>query len=310
MEFHERMVLGPILWAKLHDLTGTAFETFFHNLMGLCIPGFVPVRTHGNIGDLGSDGLSLNDGKLYACYAPDVANATATINKFRSDLDKAATKRPGQFSTFVFAHNDVRGVHPELSVSLAEARKDYPAIEIEVMGFPRFRDLLKRCDRIDVEDLLGTRLPLQHETTVGLQEMEKLLGFLSSKRLISENFSPIATVSSRKLAYSALSDETQAEMRDAMKYSQIIDAYYQSRIDVTERDEVATRFHVEYSELQYSVSDPEETLYQLRMFLCGSKLTRPAEYRAASAILAYFFQTCDIFEDDPSYVDSDLSRAI
>ena len=105
MDFYERLSMRGVLWAHLHELHGNSFEAFFHDVMTLCVPGFVDVRTAGQLGDQSSDGLDLFGHKLYACYAPETVDAKATIRKFHSDLCGALAKRSGQFTTFVFVHN-------------------------------------------------------------------------------------------------------------------------------------------------------------------------------------------------------------
>jgi hypothetical protein len=100
MEFYERLSMRPLLWAHLHDLTGTRFQEFFQELMVMCSPGFVDVRTHGNIGDLASDGLDLCNRKLYACYAPEVPKARTTVGKFETDLTGAIQSHRGDPETF------------------------------------------------------------------------------------------------------------------------------------------------------------------------------------------------------------------
>lgn len=300
MDFYERLSMRGVLWAHLHDLQGNAFQTFFHDLMTLCVPGFVDVRTHGNLGDLASDGLSLHDGKLYACYAPETVDASAMIQKFKSDLAGAIKKRSGQFTTFVFVHNDVRGVHPEISTALAEARAANPGISFEVMGMRHFRDLLGKQDCQDVEALLKSQLPMQHAVSVGLQEMEELLADLASVRMADVSAPQIETVSAHKLRYSELTDESQAELRDGMRHSTMISGYYQRRIDITERDDVAARFHAEYLAAVRDGLDPEDVLCRLREFLGGNRMPSAPSYRAQTAILAYFFESCDIFENAPS----------
>lgn len=288
-----------VLWAHLHDLHGNAFEAFFHDVMALCVPGFVEVRTHGNLGDLASDGLALSCGKLYACYAPETVDAAATIRKFKSDLAGAFKKRSGQFTTFVFVHNDVRGVHPEISEALAEARTAHPGISFEVMGMRHFRDLLGKQDSSDVEAVLKTQLPIRHTVAVGLQEMAELLASLASLRIADIAPTSIETVSAHKLRYSDLTEESQAELRDGMRQAAVISDYYQHRIDVTERDDVAARFHAEYAEAADSGLDPEDVLLRLREFLAGNRMPSAPGYRAQTAILAFFFESCDIFDNAP-----------
>ncbi len=107
-------------------------------------------------------------------------------------------------------------------------------------------------------------------------------------------------VSVNKLAYSSLTEETQAELRDGMKHSDAIERYYSERIDVTERDDVAARFQAEYRAFSEADLDPEEILLGLRTFLGGSRPASAPVYRAQTAALAFFFQSCDIFDNPPA----------
>lgn len=299
MDFYERLSMRGVLWAHLHELHGNSFEAFFHDLMVLCVPGFVDVRTAGRLGDQSSDGLELFNQKLYACYAPETVDAKTTVRKFQSDLEGAIAKRSDQFTTFVFVHNDVRGVHPGISAALAKARNDYPAVSFELMGMRHFRDLLGKQDCQDVEALLQKQLPLQYAVAVGLQEMEELLADLASQRSPDAAPAPIEAVSVYKLNYSYLTEESQSELRYGMRHSAMISDYYERRIDITERDEVAARFHSEYLEAVSAGLEPEDVLLRLREFLAGNRVASAPAYRAQTAVLAYFFESCDIFENAP-----------
>ncbi|WP_203338770.1 ABC-three component system protein [Nocardioides limicola] len=300
MDFYERLSMRPLLWSKLHSLTGDAFQGFFHDLMTCSDPAFVDVRTHGNLGDLASDGLSLHERRLYACYAPETPDASKTVSKFNGDLAGALAKRSGQFDSFVFVHNDTRGTHPEVSAALAGAHDAHGSVRFEVMGFRHLRDVMGRLSRDQVETLLGTQLPLQHTVTVGLAEMEELLAELSGAGVASDEVVPVEAVSIDKLRFSDLTPDSQAELRDAMRHSPMIDDYYARRIDVTERDEVAARFNLEYRDAVADSLEPEDTLLRLREFLAGSRIQSGPLYRAQTAVLAYFFQRCDIFENPPA----------
>lgn len=299
MDFFERLSMRGVLWSRLQELHGNSFESFFHDLMALCVPGFVDVRTAGKLGDQSSDGLGLFEHKLYACYAPETVDAKATIRKFQSDLRGAMAKRAGQFTTFVFVHNDVRGVHPETSAALAQARNDHPGITLELMGVRHFRDMLGKQDCQDVEALLQQQLPLQYAVAVGLQEMEELLADLALSRVPEASLPDVEKVSTYKLRYSELTEDSQSELRSGMRFSSMISDYYQQRIDITERDEVAARFHSEYLEAARSGLGPEDILLRIRQFLAGNRVTSAPKYRAQTAVLAYFFESCDIFENAP-----------
>jgi hypothetical protein len=138
LQFMERQAARLLLKAKITDLHGNAFETFFQNLMCLRNPDFADVRTAGRLGDISSDGLLLHSRKLYACYAPEVFNARRLEKKFADDLENAKAKRSGQFDVFVFVHNDIRGLHPALSVVLATAAIEHKPLPFEPFGYRHF----------------------------------------------------------------------------------------------------------------------------------------------------------------------------
>lgn len=66
-------------------MPGESFEQLIHHLLSLRHPDFVPVRTHGNLGDLGADGLLLWDRVLWACYSPQTEDIARVKRKFTSD---------------------------------------------------------------------------------------------------------------------------------------------------------------------------------------------------------------------------------
>ena len=140
--------------------------------------------------------------------------------------------------------------------------------------------------------------------------MEELLTDLAAERIPDAAPASIETVSSNKLSYSDLTEESQSELRYGMRHSAMITRYYARRIDVTERDDVAARFHSEYLEAVDAGLEPEDVLLRIREFLAGNRLTSAPMYRAQTAVLAYFFESCDIFENAPDgWMPSDQAIA-
>src|SRR4051812_2255356 len=118
MGFEQRSYAQVVFYRKLHELEENAFETFFHSIMRAVTTDYVPVRAYGDLGDMGADALAIYGDKLYACYGPRVPDIGRLKSKFKSDLKSALAQRSGEFSTFVFVHNDRLGLHPELATTL------------------------------------------------------------------------------------------------------------------------------------------------------------------------------------------------
>jgi hypothetical protein len=285
------------LMASLH---GDAFEDFFQRLMSVRYGDFVQVRTHGNLGDLGADGLRLHNGRLYACYAPEVFNATKVGGKFTGDLASAMRQRGGEFKIFVFVYNDVRGLHPEVTRLLAQARLDHPSIGFEPMGPPHLLRKLFDLVRHEIEDLL--RAPIQVENLVygvGLEDLTPLLQHLMENRRRTDGRAAPREVSELKMDYNALSEDDQEMLRLGMRHTHLVEQYYQGVIDVTERDEVAADFNAYYRLMAEEYQDPDQIVTELQKYVAGNQRGRAGMEIALWVVLAYFFETCDIFQEPP-----------
>lgn len=300
LNFHERMYVKFVYRELMASLHGDAFEDFFHRLMSARYADFVQVRTHGNLGDLGADGLRLHNGRLYACYAPEVFDAVKVGGKFGGDLAKALRKRPGEFKAFVFVYNDARGLHPEVTRLLAQARRDHPAIEFEPMGPPHLLRKLFDLLRHEIEDLL--RAPIQVENLVygvGLEDLAPLLQHLVENRRRANGRATPREVSALKMDYNALSDDDQEMLRLGMRHTHLVEQYYQGVTDVTERDEVAADFNAYYRQMAEQHQNPDEVVTELQKYVAGNQRGRAGTEIALWVVLAYFFETCDIFQEPP-----------
>jgi len=300
LSFTERLAVRLLVRSKLSELYENAFEHFFHELMCLRYVDFVNVRTAGSLGDLGSDGLRLHDRKLYACYGPQVFDADKVIDKFNSDVAKAVTKRKGQFETFVFVHNDLRGIHPVLSQQIAEIAVRHAELKFETFGFTRFRDELVQLTRPQVEDVLGVELPVNDLAyKFPLEEVMPLLDYLASMRQTVLIGDPVLLPSRDKLDFAQFTADTSEELRREFYLATEIERYYESGINPNERDEVALAFHQEYMRLWSEHDDPDEIIYHLEQYVLGNAASRISARRGALAVIGFFFQTCDIFENPP-----------
>jgi hypothetical protein len=305
LSFTERMFVRSMFRDRMAELYGDAFEDFFDRLMVARYPDFVPVRTHGNIGDLSADGLRLHSGRLYACYAPEVfdaENARKVENKFTSDLTGALVKRPGQFQTFVFVYNDPRGgLHPEVSRLLAQARLDHAPLMFEAMGPRRLLNELFRLVRHEIEDIFSA--PLQVENVafgIGLDDLKPLLDHLVERRRPTNGQQRPREVSALKMAFNKLGEDDREMLRLGMVHTHLVEEYYQGVSDVTERDEVAADFNAYYREMAEIYPSPGQVIYELEKYVAGNLRGDRASERALGVVLAYFFETCDIFAEPPA----------
>jgi hypothetical protein len=285
----------------LPDLYGNAFEKFFHDLMCARHPDFLDVRTHGTLGDQGSDGLSLHDGKLYACYAPATFDATGVRGKFRKDLASALSQRPGQFTVFVFVHNDLRGVHPEIATMLVDARKEHPGLTFEQMGRRRLWLELQTLTREAVETVLGCPIPIDDPVYgIGMEDLAPLLAHLKERRQAADPLGTLDEVSQKKFDFNRISGDVRQNLVAGMRHTHLVAEYYAGVYDPGEHDEVAAGFAQEYLNACEEGDGSEDILLLLQFYVHGNRLQNSRDLAAGWTVLAYFFERCHIFDDAPT----------
>lgn len=300
MNFAQKMYARLKFLEQLQGLKSEAFESFFHDLMTAAHDDFLDVRTHGNLGDQGSDGLSLHSSKLYACYAPRTFDVHKVRSKFTSDLASALRQRSGQFSTFVFVHGDPHGIHPELASLLTSAQQDHPELRFEALGGRGLWQKLLPLPRHAVEDLLGCEISVEEQVYgVGLEDLAPLLASLKERREPADPLMSLAEVNEGKLDYNGLSGEAREKLVRGMRDTYRVAEYYAGVQNPREEDEVAAGFTAHYLVSRDQSQDPEDILFDLQQYVHGNRLHHPRDMRAGWVVLAHFFERCHIFERPP-----------
>lgn len=300
MDFTQRMLARLTLHRMLTDMPGEQFEGLVQQLLGLLHPDFVPVRTHGNLGDMGADGLLLWDRTLLASYSPQTEDTNKIKTKFRSDLKKALDKRNDSFDTFRFVINDLKGVHPELSVLMSEAQEALRPRRVEHYGWHRLWNDVMRLDRSAAEDLLGRELPVQEKTFgIGLTDLEPLLRRLSEQRRTAEPLAAIRDVNQHKIEYNELGEDVRGELFEGLRRSHLVDQYYANVLAVDEHDQVAQGLRVYYEQVRSRTDDDEVLWSELQQYILGNAAVTCGATKCASIVIAHFFERCDVFDVPP-----------
>ncbi|RAY13787.1 hypothetical protein DPM19_19235 [Actinomadura craniellae] len=298
---HQRQYAQGMFRALVDESSGNEFEKLVHRLMELCHPGYVPIRTHGDIGDLGGDGLCTCHGHLYACYAPETFQVSKVRDKFFGDLESALIQRPEQFDAFVFVHNDQRGIHPVVAGLISEAQRRLPKTQLRQMGPRKLWNEALILDLPRMEQLLGQPIPVSEvRYAVGMADIEPLLKHLADNRPRHVRPADIPLPSTMKADYNRLSPRSQQVFREARPYVYQVEEYYRGLINHTEQDEVAAGFTAYYCQMREEYGDqPDEILWQLEGYVLGQAHARWERADAARVVVTFFFDQCDIFEVPP-----------
>lgn len=99
-----------------------------------------------------------------------------------------------------------------------------------------------------------------------------------------------------KITRNMLSEHVETLLKAGMTRADLVKRYFHTQ--PTSQDEIAESFRLRYAELRSGGSAPDEIFGELQRHAGGEALPSPRKQSAVLAVLAFFFEECDIFERD------------
>lgn len=292
---------------KLRKSSGDAFQDFFSSLMAkLHGDDFVRVRPFGSLGDKGCDGYLQSSGEVFQCYGAlngDGGKVAYLIGKMGEDFAKASKNLPSLLKGWSMVHNLVDGLPIEAVQKLDQMRKANSACQFAFIGLEGFEHRLFALETHNIESLLG--LPANTQDALELQatELRDLIAALvESADDTALPMVAIGPVPANKLQLNKLPGHWCRLIEGGWQNAHLVSEYLQRHRDPLIGEEIAQVFRVRYQYLRAQHLPPGAIMSSLYEMVTGQGTVHPARQVAAQALLAYLFESCDIFEDDSSKV--------
>ncbi|MGN2367622.1 ABC-three component system protein [Actinotignum sp. UMB0459] len=294
--------------------SGEAFENYVTAILSRLHEVFINPDPMGSHGDGGCDGIADNGSILYACYGQ---RATTNMDhktqvKLESDFTRAL-KTWGDFTTWRFVTNAKFG--PLATKSLVNLQRQYAhhphrSIKLEVWN----TDVLwRKAVNLLTPAHLDEVIPgVPHAQNVELADMVELINSLEGVDINTpDRVETLRPVPATKMDYNNLPEITRAEFYEGRLLSHRIDRWFSEQAEPELRDEKARRFRLIYEDARQTTDDVREIIRRIYGALGGQDFdisTKRAN--AVYAVTAYFFDSCDIFEEPPgAYNGGDMSDA-
>ena len=284
---------------------GDAFQNWFMNLAR---------RLHPN-GDVQSIRLTQGDGKLdvavlsqqrvYQCYGPSGTEFKSSVAKAKiaEDFRGAYTHLDGKLREWIFVHNHPTGQldkdsYKALNDIAAECQKRGDDIEILAWGIEEVWAALETgLSLCALRELFGSPDPV----TINFVCIEQLLLTLE-RASYPEDAEPVPSPSGKKLEFNDLGPAYRREIREGRNGLHVMERYLASSASSNPEfaERLAQRFRDRYAQLKRGGSLTSNEIYENLRLDAGWKAAPDATRELATrTILAYFFETCDIFENQP-----------
>ena len=296
------------VWFSLHfrnaylEKKGSAFEEWFTKLAADVLGSdFEPVRSYGSQGDWKCDGRQLSTATVFQCYAPETPTDKMIIAKIDKDFEGARAKWPEFMQRWVLVHNHPQGQPPTVLAHLDKKRSENPDVKIEIWAKEQLRELHERMSESAARALYGAVPNASVVSNLALEDLKPVIDVLE-KRDLDPSDGDFTAPSVEKLEKNALSQEAVELLRLGRRKARLVEMFFSKTGPVERGERIAEAFRERYAELKSMALEPDRIFSYLQRFTGFEG--DPKRQAAAMAVMAYFFDRCDIFEDpDAEAVD-------
>lgn len=306
----EKVLARKLFKIKIYENEGQAFEQLFTQIMNYAYPDFIQIKPQGRYGDRKNDGYIPSLGYYYQVYAPENPEATRTRNvavaKARDDFKGLidAWHHIHPIEGYRFAFNDkYKGSFPAIEEALAKIKTEYKLEVSEVFLAKHLEDVLFSLDADRILTIVGF-IP----DPAAISDLDYSLLSEVIEHIIKVS-RPIDLVSAltvpdfdKKIQFNGLSHSVAAFLQNGSYQSGAIDEYF-NKNSVFARQELRdalNKIYLASMEEDYAEVSDDVSEGDLRFFHILNKIT-PVKSKsaqdAAFVLMAYYFESCDIFED-------------
>ncbi len=279
---------------------GEAFQSLFNRLMERAYRAdFIACRPWGSAGDGKNDGFLKSQRRLFQCYAPNEMTDAKAIKKITEDFTEALPHWGGLFDKWSFVHNAADGLPRHVHKLILDLEMAKPGITIEPWGLEELRVVFRTLSLADLESWFGYVPSGVSEAHIGFEDLRLILEEIQA-RAVPPDQSP-SIVQPGKLKANHLSASVATLLRTGSSRAYVVKEFFESWDDETYGEKLQKAFRDCYLNLKQRTPSlhPNEIFEELLTWAGGATRGKASRELAVLAVLAYFFDSCDIFEPAP-----------
>lgn len=276
---------------------GDAFQTFFEQLMGKAHPAdFIPCRPWGKIGDRKNDGYLKSERTLFQVYAPNEMVAAKAIAKIEEDFCGALPHWQQYFDKWVFVHNAHDGLPPDVISKLLELEQKNSPLKVSYWSLEELRQRFQRIPLDALQSWFGFAPTDAAKRNLSVAELELVLHHIAQTHPPAGEF--LRPVPTGKIEANGLSPNVATLLKAGMEKAELVEKFFDRWHDPLYGDRLASAFRSRYIELRDKSTKvgPDAIFHELYTWAGGTWASSPGLQVAVYAVLAFFFEQCEIFE--------------
>ena len=219
--------------------------------------------------------------------------AKEAIAKITEDFEGAKIHWGTHFDKWVFAHNATGGLPPHVLTLLLDFEKTNPGITLEPWSLEEFRLIFRKLTTDDLIPWLGAAPSDETKASLGFSDLRPVLETLGNRPAPSD--AEVCDVPMGKIEANALSESIATLIKGGMSKAPIVENFFAQWHDETLGERIAEAFRTEYQRLR-PLHTPNGVFSELQAWAGGRDRGTPEHEMAVLAVIAYYFERCDIYE--------------
>lgn len=294
MDSVQRHYYGLHFRVAFREKAEAEFEDWFVKLAGYAFGAdFQPVRAYGNEGDWKCDGYRSSTRTVFQCYAPRQMRVGPLVRKIERDFNGARAHWEGM-AKWVFVHNDPEGLPSQAHTCMDRLRQSHPDICFEFWSETQLRELTFALTAEAAEAIFG-QVPSQLDTdSVVMEDLKPVIESLQRSEPPPSN-RQLKAPSVAKLEKNSLSEDATQLLKQGRRKEALVANYFDQNPPPDLDERIAEAFRNRYRTLKEEGLSPDSIFWALQKH--AGMQGEPKRQGAALAVLSYFFERCDIFED-------------
>ena len=284
---------------KYLELRRQEFQAWVGEILGKSLAGdYENIRL--TQGDGGLDGIILSRSAVVAVNAPREQTAASLETKILDDYakgKKTLADRGVELKVFIFIHND-EGLTKDTGPALMRLRQS-EGIEVECWTFERIWKELQDLGVEELEAMFGQGLSTSNVDQLQMPHVREVIEYLTKLGEEPPALGDLVIPDPAKLEFNNLSVENQDMLRVGRTKHGLVEQFIEGMTDIAAGEAIAEAFRIKYAAVKESGENADDIFHVLWDFAGGNHFTMPPQIAAVTAILSYYFHSCDIFENVP-----------
>lgn len=299
MTLQEKIIAQMLFKLKVYKKNAYEFQNFFTQIMSKYDKEFQTIKPQGKIGDRKNDGYIPSKGIYYQVYAPEKIDANDAIDKMETDLNGLIEywNPICEIKEYNFVMNDkYLGAYPTINKKISELQEKYN-IKTNLILASNLENIFFGLNDEEIQEVLESiiTVPQENLSYSALNEVIEGIMNLPVEREISL-ITPAEMT--EKIKFNNLNEQIANILTVHSIYVGQLEEYFYNQSNF-ERQKVQGILTKIYEDAKNDINEKLEDSSSMIFFLIVDKISptkkTPSILNAIYILMAYYFESCDIF---------------